>query len=104
MKEISVIELKQRLDNGEDIFILDVRQPDEFSYCNLGGLLIPLSELPGRLGDLDREREIVVVCHSGARSARATQFLHRAGFLGAKNLAGGVDSWAREIDPTMPRY
>ncbi|MCL5268718.1 MAG: rhodanese-like domain-containing protein [Bacteroidetes bacterium] len=102
--EISVIELKERLDSGEEIFILDVRQPDEYRYCNIGGLLIPLGELPRQLGDLDRDREIVVVCHSGARSARATQYLQRAGFLNVKNLAGGIDRWAEEIDPTLPRY
>ncbi|MCL4539048.1 MAG: rhodanese-like domain-containing protein [Bacteroidetes bacterium] len=102
--EISAVELKERLDNGEEIFILDVRQPDEYRYCNIGGLLMPLGDLPRRMSDLDPEREIVVVCHSGARSARATQYLQRAGFLNVKNLAGGIDRWAEEIDPTLPRY
>lgn len=104
MQEILVSELKERLDNGEEIFILDVRQPDEYRYCNIGGLLIPLGDLPRHIGDLDPNREIVVVCHSGVRSARATQYLQGFGFSQAKNLAGGIDRWAEEVDPTMPRY
>ncbi len=104
MQEISVSELKERLDNGEDIFILDVRQPDEYRYCNIGGFLVPLGELPRRIGDLDPNREIIVVCHSGVRSARAAQYLQRFGFSQARNLVGGIDRWAEEVDPTMPRY
>lgn len=104
VQEISVSELKERLDSGEDIFILDVRQPDEFRFCNIGGLLIPLGELPQRIGELDPYREIVVICHSGVRSARATRYLNGFGFSQVKNLAGGIDRWAEKIDPTMPRY
>ncbi|HQT92514.1 MAG: hypothetical protein B7X11_01745 [Acidobacteria bacterium 37-65-4] len=103
-KEISVAELKERLDKGEDVFILDVREEGEFKLCNLGGYLLPLRDLPNRMKELDPNKEIVVMCHSGARSARAVQFLRQAGFNGAKNLSGGIDRWAREIDPGMPRY
>jgi sulfur-carrier protein adenylyltransferase/sulfurtransferase len=103
-KEISVAELKGRLDGGEDVFILDVREQGEYDRCNLGGYLVPLRDLPGRVNELDPNREIVVMCHSGARSARAVQFLQQAGFTQAKNLSGGIDKWAREIDPKMPRY
>lgn len=103
-KEISVAELKGRLDKGEKIFILDVREEGEYERCNLGGYLVPLRELPKRVSELDASREIVVMCHSGARSARAVQFLQQAGFAQAKNLAGGIDRWAREVDPSMPRY
>lgn len=103
-KEISVADLKAKLDAGEDVFILDVREQGEYDHCNLGGYLVPLRDLPSRIGELDPEREMVVMCHSGARSARAVQFLQQSGFSKAKNLAGGIDRWAREIDPKMPRY
>lgn len=103
-KEISAAELKGRLDKGEEIFILDVREQGEYEHCNLGGYLVPLRDLPTRINELDPNREIVVMCHSGARSARAVQFLRQAGFAQVKNLAGGIDRWAREIDPNMPRY
>lgn len=102
--EISAAELKGRLDKGEDIFILDVREQGEYDHSNIGGYLVPLRELPKRVGELDPGREIVVMCHSGARSARAAQFLRQAGFQQVKNLTGGIDKWAREIDPKLPRY
>lgn len=102
--EISVSELKQRLDKGEEVFILDVREQGEYDHCSLGGYLVPLRDLPGRVGELDPSREIVVMCHSGGRSARAVQFLKKSGFSKVRNLSGGIDRWAREIDPEMPRY
>ena len=103
-KEISVAELKARLDSGEKVFILDVREEGEYKFCNLGGFLLPLRDLPNRVKELDPNQEMVVMCHSGARSARAVQFLRQAGFAGAKNLSGGIDRWAKEIDPGMPTY
>jgi sulfur-carrier protein adenylyltransferase/sulfurtransferase len=103
-KEISVAELKARLDMGEKVFILDVREEGEYKFCNLGGYHLPLRDLPKRVNELDPKQEIIVMCHSGARSARAVQFLRQAGFSSAKNLTGGIDKWAREIDPGMPRY
>lgn len=102
--EISVSDLKEKLDKGEDVFILDVREQGEYDFCNLGGYQVPLRDLPKRVKELDPDREIVVMCHSGARSARAVQFLRQSGFSRAKNLAGGIDRWASEIDPKMPRY
>lgn len=102
--EISTGELKERLDKGENIFILDVREQGEYDHCNIGGYLVPLRELPKRINELDSNREIVVMCHSGARSARAAQFLRQSGFARVKNLTGGIDKWAREIDPKLPRY
>src|SRR6201997_5672664 len=102
--EISVEELKQRLDAKEDLGIVDVREPHEYQICNLNGLLIPLNDLPRRVHELDPSRELVVHCRSGARSARAVGFLQQAGFTRAKNLAGGILAWADRIDPKVPKY
>jgi sulfur-carrier protein adenylyltransferase/sulfurtransferase len=102
--EVSPEELKRELDAGEDVFILDVREPHEYEICNLGGHLIPLGDLPRRASELDSSREIVAHCHIGARSARAVAFLRRAGFRKVRNLAGGIRSWAERVDPAMPRY
>jgi molybdopterin/thiamine biosynthesis adenylyltransferase/rhodanese-related sulfurtransferase len=101
---ISVEELKQRRDAGEDIFVLDVREPHEYQICNLNGHLIPLNDLPKRVGELDRNREIVAHCRSGMRSAKAVEFLQQSGFTNARNLSGGILAWAEKIDPTMPKY
>jgi adenylyltransferase/sulfurtransferase len=102
--EMTVRELKARLDNGDNLFLLDVRQPYEFKLVNLGGTLIPLGELPQRVHELDASQEIVVYCHHGMRSAHAVAFLRQAGFANVKNLSGGIDAWAREVEPTMKRY
>ena len=97
-------ELKQRLDAGDDLFVLDVREPNEYQICNLGGHLIPLNDLPKRVGELDQSREIVVHCKMGGRSAKAVDFLKQAGFTRVHNLAGGINAWAERIDRTMPKY
>jgi sulfur-carrier protein adenylyltransferase/sulfurtransferase len=102
--EIQVGELKRRLDAGDDIFILDVRELHEYQICNIGGYLIPLGDLPRRIHELDSSREIVVHCKSGARSAKAVDFLHQSGFKRASNLAGGILAWSDKIDPSMPKY
>jgi adenylyltransferase/sulfurtransferase len=102
--QIQVEELKRRLDAGEDLFILDVREPHEYRICNLGGHLIPLGELPRRLHELDSSREIVAHCRSGARSAKAVDLLRRAGFKKVHNLAGGILAWADRVDRTVPKY
>ena len=102
--EITVEELKQRLDAKQDLFVLDVREPHEYKICNINGHLIPLGDLPKRVQELDPAKEIVVHCRSGARSARAVQFLQQAGFHQAKNLKGGILAWADRIDPKMPKY
>jgi len=102
--EIQPEELKQRLDAGEDIFILDVREPHEFQICNLNGYLIPLGDLPKRVHELDSSREIVAHCRSGVRSAKAVEFLRQAGFHKVKNLVGGVLAWSDRVDPKMPKY
>jgi sulfur-carrier protein adenylyltransferase/sulfurtransferase len=102
--EIPVEELKRRLDKGEDIFVLDVREPHEYQICNINGYLIPLGDLPKRVHELDSSREIVAHCRSGARSAKAVDFLRQAGFKKVHNLAGGILAWADRVDPKMPKY
>ena len=102
--EIQPEELKAKLDAGEDIFILDVREPHEYQICNLQGYLIPLGELPKRAHELDSSREIVAHCRSGVRSAKAVSFLQQAGFHKVKNLAGGILAWSDKVDPSVPKY
>ena len=102
--EMQVEELKRALDAGEDIFVLDVREPHECQICNIGGHLIPLGDLPKRVHELDSSREIVAHCRSGVRSAKAVDFLRQAGFRKVRNLAGGILAWADRVDPKMPKY
>jgi sulfur-carrier protein adenylyltransferase/sulfurtransferase len=102
--EIQVEELKRRLDAGDDLFVLDVREPHEYQICNIGGRLIPLGDLPKRVSELDSSREIVAHCRSGVRSAKAVDFLRQAGFKKVTNLAGGILAWADRVDPKMPKY
>src|SRR5438067_3943048 len=102
--EIQVEELKKRLDRGDDIYVLDVREPHEYDICNIGGHLIPLGELPNRVNELDTSKEIVAHCRSGMRSAKAVDFLRQAGFKKVHNLAGGILAWADRVDPSMPKY
>ncbi|HTF44336.1 MAG TPA: molybdopterin-synthase adenylyltransferase MoeB [Terriglobales bacterium] len=102
--EIQVEELKRRLDAGEDIYVLDVREPHEYQIANIGGHLIPLGDLPNRVHELDTSREIVAHCKSGGRSAKAVTFLRQAGFKRVHNLAGGITAWADRVDPKMPKY
>lgn len=85
--------------------LLDVREPWEYEICRIeGSLLVPLRELSARAASLDREADTVLVCHHGGRSLQAALFLAREGFSRVWNLAGGVDAWARAVDPAMPRY
>jgi sulfur-carrier protein adenylyltransferase/sulfurtransferase len=102
--EMQVEELKRRLDAGENLFVLDVREPHEYQICNIGGHLIPLGDLPKRVNELDSSREIVAHCRSGVRSAKAVGFLQQAGFKKVHNLAGGILAWADRVDPKMPKY
>ena len=102
--EMSAAELKDRMERGEKPFLLDVREPFEFEIVNLKGQLIPLGDLPARLDELEKERDIVVYCHHGNRSRFATELLQGQGFRSVKNLTGGIDAWATTIDPKMTRY
>ncbi len=103
--EIGPRELKARLDHGEPIRLLDVREPGEWGIVHLpGSQRIPLRELETRLGELPREDEIVLICRAGVRSARALEILRKAGFRKLKNLRGGLLAWASEVDPSLPTY
>lgn len=104
MADMTVEELKRRLDAGDDLFVLDVREPHEYQISNIGGHLIPLNDLPKRVNELDSSREIVVHCKMGGRSAKATDFLRQSGFSKVHNLAGGINAWAERVDPKMPKY
>jgi molybdopterin/thiamine biosynthesis adenylyltransferase/rhodanese-related sulfurtransferase len=104
LPEISVEELKKKLDAKEDIFVLDVREPHEYQICNLNGYLIPLGDLPKRLSELDSSREIVAHCKMGGRSAKAVALLQQAGFTKVHNLTGGITAWAERVDTKMPKY
>ena len=102
--QISVIDFKRKRDAGEDIYLLDVREPHEFQIANLGGHLIPLGDLPNRVNELDKNREIVVHCKMGGRSQKAAELLQQAGFSKIQNLAGGITAWSEQIDPAVPKY
>ena len=104
--QISVEELKRKLDAGEDVFVLDVREPHEVPIANIGAPLIPLGQLEQRIGELAayKDREVVIHCRSGARSQKAAIILKNAGFKQPENLTGGILAWADKIDPTMPKY
>ena len=102
--QMQVEELKRRLDAGDDLFVLDVREPHEYQICNIGGYLIPLGDLPKRVSELDSSKEIVAHCRSGVRSGKAADFLRQAGFKKIHNLAGGILAWADRVDPKMPKY
>ena len=102
--DITPEELKRRLVAGEDLFVLDVREPNEYQIANLGGYLIPLGDLPKRVHELDSSREIVAHCKMGGRSAQAVDFLRQAGFKKVRNLAGGITAWSEKVDPKVPKY
>ena len=104
MSEMTPEELKRRLDAGEDLLVIDVRDPHEYQIANIGGQLIPLNDLPSRAGELDPNREIVVHCKMGGRGAKAADFLRQSGFRNVHNLAGGITAWSERIDPKLPKY
>ena len=104
-EELSPTDLLERRENGEAWQLLDVREPREIELAHIDGTLnIPMAQVPGRLGELDREAPIAVLCHSGGRSARIAALLVQAGFSRVANVTGGIDAWAVEIDQSIPRY
>jgi adenylyltransferase/sulfurtransferase len=103
--EIMAEQLKKRIDAGENLFVLDVRNPNEFQICRIPGtVLVPLPELPSRFAEVPRDREVIVHCKSGMRSAKAIEFLKGQGYSKLANLTGGILAWAEKVDPGMPRY
>jgi adenylyltransferase/sulfurtransferase len=102
--EIRVEELKRRLDAGENLFLLDVRDEFEYEISNIGGQLIPLSELSQRVNELDANLNIVTVCKMGSRSAKAAQVLHKAGFAHVWNMTGGIHAWSDRVDSSVQKY
>ena len=106
MEEITATELKERLDRGDDLQIIDVREPNEYETARLeGAKLIPLGQVVNRMGEIDAGRETVVHCKLGGRSAKAIEALTRAGFTGRLlNLKGGITAWSNEVDSSVPKY
>jgi molybdopterin/thiamine biosynthesis adenylyltransferase/rhodanese-related sulfurtransferase len=107
LPEITVRELKEKLDAGEEIAVLDVREPHEYEVANLeaqGAKLIPLGDLPNRLSELNQNDEVAVYCKTGGRSAKAVKTLQDAGFGNVYNVEGGITAWSEEIDPSIPKY
>ena len=106
MQETTATELKQKLDNGENVQLIDVRQPDEHDFAKIAGAkLIPLGDIMRRMDEIDESRETVIHCKAGGRSAKAIEFLQKAGFKGKlSNLKGGITAWSNEVDSSVPKY
>jgi molybdopterin/thiamine biosynthesis adenylyltransferase/rhodanese-related sulfurtransferase len=102
--QMSVQELKQRMDAGDHLLVLDVREPYEYQIANIGGTLVPMNEVPRRLDEINRDQEIVVQCRSGSRSQRVAEFLKQNGYEKVANLAGGILAWSDQIDPSVRKY
>jgi rhodanese-related sulfurtransferase len=106
LPEITATELKRRLDEGDDIQIVDVREPNEYQYARLpNSIHIPLGQIINRMSEIDATRDTVVHCKMGGRSAKAIEVLKRAGFTGQlTNLKGGITAWSNDVDPSVPKY
>ena len=106
MQEITATELKARMDNGDDIQLIDVREPNEYAVARIpNSIHIPLGHVLSRISEIDPSRETVVHCKMGGRSAKAIEALARAGFTGSlSNLKGGITAWSNDVDPSVPRY
>ena len=103
--EIDVTELKQKMDRGDKFVLLDVREPHEYQICSIpGSKLIPLGEVPRRIGELDKDADIVIHCKSGMRSAKACGILRQNGFQHVRNVVGGILAWSDKVDPSVPKY
>ena len=103
-EEISVAEFRALRDGGHDFQLLDVRDDYESQICTIGGMLIPMREIPERMGELSRDKDLYVYCHVGIRSLRTVQYLRANGFTRARSIAGGIEAWRQKVDPSMPRY
>ncbi len=105
MQSITPAELKQRLDNGDSLVLIDVRENWEYETCHIdGSTLMPMSQVMSQIGNLDKDAETVFICHHGSRSHQVAQFLESQGFNHVYNLEGGIDEWAKTVDPAMAQY
>jgi len=105
VKKLSATELKNKIEQEEKLFLLDVREPNEYEYSHIANsILIPLNQIPNRLSELDPEQEIVVICHHGMRSQQAANYLAQSGFKNISNLTGGIDAWSCNCDSSVRRY
>lgn len=106
MEQITATELKQRLDSGDDIQLIDVRQPDEYAFAKIeGAKLIPLGEIVRRMNEIDESKETIIHCKMGGRSAKAIEMLQQAGYKGnLRNMKGGITAWSNEVDAKIPKY
>lgn len=104
MKELSVRELKEKMDNGEPLKLVDVREPDEADICEIGGELIPMGSILQRLDDIPEDKPVVFHCKSGKRSEKVVEKLEQMGYENVYNLGGGILAWSKEIDPSVPQY
>src|SRR5687767_1572101 len=103
--ETDVKELKRKIDAKEDFFLLDVREPNEYQIGKIpGSTLIPLGEVPQRVSEIPRDKEIIVHCKMGGRSAKAAAFMRQQGYTNVKNLKGGITDWSDKVDPSVPKY
>ena len=103
--EIQPREVKQRLDRGEKLLLVDVREPHEYAICQIeGSVLIPMRTIPANLQKLDVDEEVICYCHHGMRSLDVANWLRGQGVGSAKSMTGGIDRWSVEIDPKVPRY
>jgi rhodanese-related sulfurtransferase len=104
-QELRPQEVKQKLDQGEKLLLLDVREPEEVAIVRIEGAKhIPMNDVPGRLHEIDPDADIVVFCHHGMRSANVADFLRHREFRSVANLSGGIDAWAAIVDPSLARY
>jgi len=103
--EITPREVKQRLERGEKLLLVDVRESHEHAVCRIeGAVLIPMGSIPANLQTLDTDEDVICFCHHGMRSLDVANWLRAQGVKSAKSMAGGIDRWSLEIDPTVPRY
>ncbi len=105
VKRVSVFELKELIDSGKDYCLIDVRNPNEFEFCNIQGTLLPMNEIPDRIAEIPKDKIVVIHCHHGGRSKRAIQWLEQNhGFENLYNLDGGIHAWSCHIDSSVNTY
>jgi rhodanese-related sulfurtransferase len=103
--EITAREVKERMDRGENLMLVDVREPHEYALCHIeGSVLIPMGTIPANLQKLDTDEDVICFCHHGMRSLDVANWLRTQGVKSAKSMAGGIDRWSLEVDPNVPRY